>query len=65
MSDFLIAGHGSVIAIMPLTTAAIEWIDGNVVSEPWQWHGGALCVDPRYARDLIDAIAAAGFDLAN
>lgn len=65
MSDFLIADHGSVIAIVPLTTAAIEWIDGNVVSEPWQWLGGALCVDPRYARDLTNAITAAGFDFTN
>ena len=51
MSDFLFSDHGSVIAIVPLTPAAIGWIDENVVSEPWQWHGGALCVDPRYARD--------------
>ena len=37
MSDFLFADHGSVIAIVPLTPAAINWIDDNVVSEPWQW----------------------------
>ena len=60
MSDFLFSDHGSVVAIAPLTPAGIEWIDGNVVSEPWQWLGGALCVNPRYARDLQDAIAAAG-----
>ncbi len=52
MSDFLFADHGSVIAIVPLTPAAISWIDDNVVSEPWQWLGGALCVDPHHARDL-------------
>ena len=63
MSDFLFSDHGSVIAIVPLTPAAIEWIDDNVVSEPWQWLGGALCVDPRYARDLADAITAAGLSL--
>ena len=49
---------------MPMTQAALKWIDENVVSEPWQWLGGALCVDLRYARDLTDEIAAAGFDLA-
>jgi hypothetical protein len=65
MRDFLVADHGSIIAIVPLTTAATQWLDANVVSEPWQWQGGALCVDPRYARDLTDAIAAAGFDLAS
>ena len=64
MRDFLFADHGSIIAIVPLTAAAIQWIDANVVCEPWQWHGGALCVDPRCARDLKDAITAAGFGLA-
>ena len=64
MRDFLVADHGSVIAIVPLTTAAINWLDDNVVTEPWQRLGGALCLDPRCARDLTDAIDAAGFDLA-
>ena len=64
MHDFLFADHGSIIAIVPLTKAASKWIDDNVVCEPRQWLGGALCVDPRCARDLQDAIAAAGFDLA-
>ncbi len=64
MRDFLIADHGSIISIVPNTEAALKWIDENVVSEPWQWLGGALCVDRRYARDLTDEIAAAGFDLA-
>ena len=64
MPDFLFADHGSIISVVPLTTAAVKWIDANVVSEPWQWLGGALCVDPRCARDLTDAIAAGGFDLA-
>jgi len=50
MSDFLITDHGSVIAIVPLTPAAVQWINNNVASEPWQWLGGVLCVDPHYAR---------------
>ena len=64
MRDFLVADHGSISAIVPLTEAAVKWIDENVVSEPWQWLGGALCVDRRCARDLTDVIAAAGFGLA-
>jgi hypothetical protein len=34
------------------------------VSEPWQWLGGALCVDIRCARNLIDEIAAEGFEIS-
>jgi hypothetical protein len=64
MSDFQIADHGSIISIKPVSEAARTWVDENVVSEPWQWLGGALCVDIRCARDLIDEIAAEGFEIS-
>jgi hypothetical protein len=64
MRDFLIADHGSIVSIMPITEAALKCIDEKVVCEPWQRLGGALCVDRRYARNLTNEIAAAGFDLA-
>ena len=64
MTDFLIADHGSIITIRPASEAARQWLSENVVSEPWQWLDGALCVDPRCARDLIDEIAAAGFEIS-
>ena len=36
----------------------------NVVSEPWQWVQCALCVDARFARDLIKEIEEAGFEIS-
>jgi hypothetical protein len=64
MPDFLIADHSSIITIAPVSEAAQDWIDENVASEPWQWLGGALCVDHRCARDLVAEIAATGFDIS-
>jgi len=64
MPDFLIADHGSIVTIAPVSAAARDWIDENVASEPWQWLGGALCVDRRCADDLVTEIEAAGFDLS-
>ena len=61
MSDFQIADHGSIISIRSLNEAACQWLDENVVSEPWQWIQGALCVEARFARDLIIEIEQAGF----
>jgi hypothetical protein len=61
MSDFRISEHGSILAIKPVSDAARQWLDENVVSEPWQWIDGALCVEFRFARDLIAEIDAAGF----
>ena len=35
----------------------------NVVSEPWQWLGGTLYTDIRCAIELVNAIAAEGFEI--
>ena len=62
MSDFQIADHGTIISIRPLNEAG-QWLDENVISEPWQWVQGALCVETRFARDLVLEIAEAGFEI--
>ena len=64
MSDFSISDHGTVISIRPLNDVARQWLDENVVSEPWQWVQGALCVEARFARDLIIEIEQAGLTVS-
>jgi hypothetical protein len=64
MPDFLIADHGSIVWIAPVSPAAHQWLGENAASEPWQWQGGALSVEHRCASDLIEAIEAAGFDIS-
>jgi len=64
MCDFQISDHGSIITIRPVSEAAHQWLDENVDAEPWQWLDGALCAEHRSARDLIDGIAAAGFEIS-
>ena len=64
MSDFQIAYDGSIISIKSVSEAARTWVNENVVSEPWQWLGGALCVDIRCAIVLVDEIAAEGFEIS-
>ena len=63
MSDFQITHQGSIFLIRPLNEAARQWLDENVVSEPWQWVEGALCVETRFARDLLIEIEEAGFEI--
>ena len=65
MPDFLIADHGSIVWIVPVTDAARHWLDDNATGEPWQWRGGALSIDHRVAQDLIRAIAAASFVISS
>ncbi len=57
--DILVENHFSLILFRLLTPAASQWVDENV-SDDAQFFGGALVVEPRYARDLIDGIVAAG-----
>lgn len=52
MTDFRILDHGTVVLILPVSQAAHDWIEKNVIAEPWQWFGGALGVDHCFARDL-------------
>ena len=63
MSDFSISDQGSIFLIRPLNEAARQWLDENVVSEPWQWVEGALCVEIRFACDLVLEIEEAGFEI--
>ena len=65
MSDFQITDQGSIFLIRPLNEAARQWLDENVVSEPWQWVQGALCVDARFARELVAEITDAGFEITS
>ena len=63
MSKFQIADQGTIILIRPLNKTARQWLDENVVAEPWQWVQGALCVEARFARDLLIEIEEAGFSI--
>ena len=64
MTDFLIADHGSIVSIQPASAAAREWLDANLVIEPWQWVDGAVAVEHRCARDIVAALADAGFAIS-
>lgn len=61
MADIQVANEGSVVGFSTYTFAAAQWFAQNVASEGWQWMGGTLWVDPRFAADIIEGAQAAGF----
>jgi hypothetical protein len=63
MSDFSISDQGSIFLIRPLNEAARQWLQENVVSEPWQWVQGALCVETRFACYLVVELEEGGFEI--
>lgn len=50
--DVTMRGYGMDYIFQPVTDFAREWIDQNVDARSWQWLGGILVVDRRYAAGL-------------
>ena len=63
MIDARFHNNGSLIGIVPITTAAQDWIDENVEAEAYMWMGPVLYAEPRYAHDIATAMAAAGLTI--
>ena len=59
-ADFSIRDEGSIVLFEPLNDDARDHLTENV-QEDAQWWGGALVVEHRYARDLVNGLASAGF----
>lgn len=61
--DLTVIWQGSVVAFYPHTELAKGWIADNVESESWQWLGGGLIVDRRFAGDLIQGMLGSGITI--
>ena len=59
---FNVEDHGSIVLIRPLSSDVQAWIEENVDPEA-QWFGGALVCEPRFAEDIVHALAEEGFAL--
>ena len=64
MTDFLIDDQGTIVRLTPLSDGARQWLEDNVEAEPWQWLGRSLCIDHRYADDLISGAVADGLEVS-
>jgi hypothetical protein len=53
MNDFALMNLGTIWTLRPENEVARTWIDDNVSTEPWQWFGTALAVDPHYVEHLV------------
>jgi len=53
--DVTVENHGTVFLFNLLTDAARAWVEENVPDDA-QYFGGALAVEPRYARDLAQGM---------
>lgn len=54
-ADVEVSDHGTIVLFRPLTEACRAWIAENVAEEA-MWFGGALAVEHRYARGLVEGM---------
>lgn len=58
--DVIVHNGGTLFQFEPQTQAAKDWIEQNVQTESWQWFGGSLVVEHRYAAQLAEGMIADG-----
>ena len=59
--DFIIHLSGSMVGFAPCNGEAVVWVDENIEREPWQWLGGVLWVDARYAEPILEGLRLDGY----
>lgn len=57
--DYEVTDHGSIVAVLPLTDAARDWIDENIGDDA-MYFGPALAIEHRYAGDILYGMQEAG-----
>ncbi len=63
--DFLVAHHGSMVAVTPISADANKAVDAGLIEyEEWQLQGATIMVDHRMADDLIRHLKDDGFAVA-
>ena len=58
--DAFLVGFGSIVQICPMTDAAMDWLKANTQAEGWNWMGRNLCVEARYANDIVQGMRGDG-----
>jgi hypothetical protein len=63
IEEVTVEDFGSVVLYRPHTRAARDWLMENADSRPWQWFGGTLTVEHRFAEAISMGLLEAGFEL--
>jgi hypothetical protein len=62
--DVLVEDQGTIIILVQLTETGEQWVNENLQTEPWQWVGGAVCVDHRMAAQILEGMEDDGLKLS-
>lgn len=60
--DFLLANHGTVSMLTPISLEAQQWADAHLPADA-QRMGGAVAIEHRYVGDIVEGILADGLEV--
>lgn len=63
MPDVIVVYDGSLVMFEPLTDEGSRWFADHVEAESWQWLGGRLGVEYRYANPILAGLKVAGLNV--
>ena len=63
MADFYLSHHGTIIIVLPTTTAAKTWVEEHIGEDAQRWGQSGFAVEPRYIGPIVDGITDAGLSV--
>ena len=65
MADVVVTDQGTVVVLRPVSPRGNDWIFENADFERWQWdeEREEVAVDPRCARELVEAMEGDGLEV--
>lgn len=61
--DVQCSDRGSIVLLRPVSAMAARWFNTGVITESWQWIGGQVGVDRKYAATVLMALEDEGFKI--
>lgn len=61
--DFKIHDEGTIVQVWPLTSGARTWFENSFEVQPYQHMGDSICIDHRFANDVIALMVDNGFNI--
>jgi hypothetical protein len=64
MMDIQTSDCGAIVLLIGETAAGLAWLQENLCTEPWQWLGPSIAIEPRAVADILAGARDDGMEVA-
>jgi hypothetical protein len=64
MSDFMVADHGSIVILQPVSATALDWLDENIGEDAMRWGPKGVVIERRYWPAIYEGLKADGLTVS-